>query len=194
MKKIITLLSLFAAVSVFTGCNDMDKPSPLDTRAGGANSAFGGASIPTSEFGDPNAGDVLAERSSGFDNANGAGGANYDNPNAEDVIATVYFGFDQYAVPQSERAKVKSTANALKANEALKVVLVAHTDAFGTEEYNLALSDKRGAAVLAYLSNEGVSHTRAEIVARGENNATPNVAKDSPQAKQDRRVDIIRIR
>lgn len=54
------------------------------------------------------------------------------------------------------------------------VVIVGHTDASGSDEYNLRLSEKRAEAVLAYLADRhGVAPERLRIVGRGEQQPLP---------------------
>ena len=197
MKKLISFFAVAAAVMLMSGCDSYDKPQPIDTRAS-AVGGFNGANI-GDPFGDEN-GDISSDYNKGMDRdpsmAGGAGGegVNWENIDPADIVETIYFGFDQYAIPQEERAKAKNVANFMKSDPGAKVALVAHTDWYGTEEYNLVLSDKRGASVQAYLKNLGVENSRSEIVARGKNGATNDVAKNSPEAKRDRRVDVVRLK
>ena len=81
-----------------------------------------------------------------------------------------------------------------KANPNMKVYLVGHTDWYGTEEYNMLLSDKRCKSVQDYMLGLGMDGSKIETVARGEQGAVVDVAKDSPEAKHDRRVDIVKMR
>lgn len=184
MKKTIILVFMAAALFFVAGCDKMDNPNPLDTRSATGNDLNNGL-VPGEGTQDPN----LHGR-----NIDGAYGFDPENIPAELILGTVYFGFDQYAVESSERGKVKTAVDSLQANPSVKVVLVAHTDWYGTEEYNLMLSDKRAVSVQTYMNSLGFeAPTRSEILARGKNGATPNVDKQSPEAKHDRRVDIVKI-
>ena len=58
----------------------------------------------------------------------------------------------------------------------------------------MLLSDKRCRAVSDYMGNIGTDPSRIEIIARGEAGATMDVAKNSPEAKKDRRVDIVKVK
>lgn len=190
MKKIISTIALISALFLFSGCESWDTPSTQDTRASqmGNAGSLGGANIPGEGFGaDANG---LSQRGDFGDLSN----IDYEHLNPENILETIYFGFDQYSIPANERGKAKSAASQLTSNSAMRVILVAHTDWLGTEEYNLLLSDKRGAAVQAYLQSLGVAPEKAEIVARGKQGATPDVAKNSEAAKKDRRVDIYRTK
>lgn len=187
MKKIISILAFASSLFLLAACDDWQEPTPLDTRINQGATGNDLGNMPDSAFGDERG---LQDRGGDFN----AGGTDWENINPEDIVATVYFGFDQYSVAPSERGKVQSVVSDMKANPSQKVFLVAHTDWYGTEEYNLALSDKRGSSVQSYMFGLGVANERSEIVARGKNGATLDVAKDSPEAKRDRRVDIVRVK
>ena len=135
--------------------------------------------------------DGLQQRDSGL---NGGLGFDPENINPEDIVSTIYFGFNQYAIAGSERENVKKAAEFFKANPNMKVYLVGHTDWYGTEEYNMLLSDKRCKSVQEYMLGLGVNGDKLETVARGEQGAVVDVAKDSPEAKHDRRVDIVKVK
>ncbi len=187
MKKIITLLSLSSALLLLSACDGMDRPSPLDTQNANNGMGFNTEGVGADSFNDDSA--MLKDRS-----GNGSLGFNPDAIPPEMIACTIYFGFDQYAVAQGERAKLKPVAEMLKNDPSQKIVLVGRTDWYGTEEYNLLLSDKRGGAVSDYLAGLGASAGAMEVVGRGEATATPDVAKDSPEAKNDRRVDVVKVK
>ncbi len=186
MKKFLLIVSLIASMFIMSACDTMEGPSPIDTAAiGGDASKLGDEDL--SDGG--NIADGLEQR--GLNDS----GANFDpeNINPEDIVATVYFTFNQYAIPASERENVKKAAQYFKANPD-KVCLIGHTDWYGTEEYNTLLSDKRCKAVQEYMLGLGVDGGKVETIARGEQGSVVDVAKDSPEAKNDRRVDIVKVK
>jgi outer membrane protein OmpA-like peptidoglycan-associated protein len=64
-----------------------------------------------------------------------------------------------------------------------------HTDSVGTEEYNLALSQRRADAVRGYLIDEGV--LASQLFARGYGFSRPKATNDTPEGRQiNRRVEI----
>jgi outer membrane protein OmpA-like peptidoglycan-associated protein len=66
-----------------------------------------------------------------------------------------------------------------------------HTDSVGTEEYNLALSDRRAKAVFDYLSSRGVDPARVSSVGKGE--SAPIADNTTAEGRQlNRRVMLIR--
>ena len=187
MKKFLVIASFVSAMFVMSACDSIEDPSALDTKAvgGSGGSALGGGNIADDGSG---LADGLANR--------GVDGLPFDpeNLNPEDIVSTIYFGFNQYAVDASERENVKKAADFFKANPKMKVYLVGHTDWYGTEEYNVLLSDKRCKSVQEYMGASGLNASSIETVARGEKGAVVDVAKDSPEAKKDRRVDIVKVK
>jgi len=186
MKKLLTLAIASLSMFFLAACDSMDSPSPLDTRAANASGTLNPDNLP--EDASMGADSGLADR--GMDNA----GMDYENINPEDIVCTVYFGFDQYAVASSERAKVQAAVKYADENPNAKLILVGHTDWWGTEEYNLLLSDKRCNAVAEYMGSLGIAAERMQNVGRGEAGATLDAAKDSLEAKHDRRVEIVKVK
>lgn len=127
---------------------------------------------------------------------NGVDLSNFDPNNIpqEDILCTVYFGFDQFAIAPSERDKLRQVAQLFASNPNLNTVLIARTDWLGTEEYNILLSDKRASSVSEYLETNAVSPANMQPLSLGKAGSTPNVQKNSPEANNDRRVDIVRCR
>ena len=176
MKRIIALTALAFSAFIFAACDSMDGPSPLDTRAGNAGNELNPNGLPSDAA--MNA-DGLQERD--INGINGINGFDPENIRPEDIVVTIYFGFEK-------------AVDFFSNNPDFKVVLVGHTDWYGTEEYNMLLSDKRAKAVADYMSSLGIGAERVEIIARGEAGATMDVAKTSPEARHDRRVDIVKFK
>ncbi len=189
MKKILLIASLIASLFLMSACDSMEGPSPLDTAAAGGDSSALGLGDSISD-GDAGLSDGLTPRGAG-DSA-----SNFDpeNINPEDIVASIYFGFNQNAVPANERVNVKKAVEFFKNNPNMKVYLVGHTDWYGTEEYNMLLSDKRAKSVQEYMLGSGMDVAKIETIARGEQGSVVDVAKDSAEAKNDRRVDIVKVK
>ena len=87
----------------------------------------------------------------------------------EPELQTVYFEYDRWELRDEARQKLLSNAKHLTASEELDVVTVAgHCDDRGSEEYNLALGDRRAAAVKRYLVDLGVPASRVRTQSFGE--------------------------
>jgi peptidoglycan-associated lipoprotein len=100
-------------------------------------------------------------------------------------LETVYFDFNEYALTTEATAAVDRDAECIK-QSTRPLTLTGHTDSRGTEEYNLALSDKRAQAVRDRLKRVGVTNDM-KTVARGEMDST---GKNEASWAKDRRVDV----
>jgi peptidoglycan-associated lipoprotein len=105
----------------------------------------------------------------------------------EAILVTVQFDFDQYTVSAAERAKLDAAAGKAKAT---KLLIVGYTDQFGTEEYNLGLSDKRAQSVRDYLVKLGCNPADSEVLGLGEQQADKSAAGRQSGAK-DRKAVVV---
>jgi peptidoglycan-associated lipoprotein len=58
-------------------------------------------------------------------------------------LEDVFFGFDKYKTDQSEKKILIKNAKWLKENPSIEVQLAGHCDERGTNNYNIALGQKR---------------------------------------------------
>jgi peptidoglycan-associated lipoprotein len=107
----------------------------------------------------------------------------------EAILATVYFDFDRYNVSASERGKLDAIAARVKGT---KVIIAGYTDTFGTEEYNLGLSDRRAQSVRDYLVGVGANQANSEIMALGSQQADKSAAGRQSGAK-DRKAIVVDV-
>jgi peptidoglycan-associated lipoprotein len=111
------------------------------------------------------------------------------NTPPEAILTTVYFDFDKYTVSAGERAKLDAIAGRVKATD---IIIAGYTDHFGTEEYNLGLSDRRAQSVREYLVKVGANQAKSEIMALGSQHADKNAAGRQSGAK-DRKAVIVDV-
>ena len=83
------------------------------------------------------------------------------------VFKDVLFDFDKYNVRHDARPILDAIASYLK-NGRINIVIEGHCDERGTNEYNLALGERRAKSVRDYLSSLGVSQARMSFVTYGE--------------------------
>jgi len=86
---------------------------------------------------------------------------------AEIVLDRIYFDFDSYILSQSASVTLKKNAELLLKNTQLKVQIEGHCDERGSDEYNLALGEKRARHAMDYLVLLGVPAGRLNIVSYG---------------------------
>jgi len=105
-------------------------------------------------------------------------------------LETIYFDFDDATIRGDQRGNLKTDADAILAQENLGVVtLQGNTDERGSEEYNLALGERRAVSAKKYLVDLGVPSARLRTVSFGE--AKSAVAGHDESAwKWNRRVDF----
>jgi len=87
---------------------------------------------------------------------------------AGDQLEAVYFEYDSYTLSAEARQTLARNAAWLKENATLAVTIEGHCDERGSDEYNLALGERRAVAVKNYLSTLGVAHQRLSVVSFGE--------------------------
>ncbi len=95
-------------------------------------------------------------------------------------LETIYFDFDESSINEGSRRTLDQNARWLLNNQTQKVRIEGHTDARGTAEYNIALSQRRGESVKRYLQTLGVDAPRMTVVGYG---------KERPAAFGDREQD-----
>lgn len=83
-------------------------------------------------------------------------------------LSTVYFGYDDSSVQTSERDRLDGNAQCMEKTKGKGVYLLGHTDSSGTEEYNIALSERRAQTAADYLARLGSDPARMQIVPKGE--------------------------
>lgn len=82
-------------------------------------------------------------------------------------IAPVYFDLDRSTIKPEFQSGLRSAADTLRSTGSA-VTIEGHCDERGSEEYNVALGERRANAVRAYLYNLGVPNGQMEIVSYGE--------------------------
>jgi len=79
----------------------------------------------------------------------------------------IHFDFDRAELTDSSRERLQALAEVLKKHSDLRIRIDGNCDEAGTEEYNLALGQKRADAARQYLSTLGVAPGRLETVTYG---------------------------
>ncbi len=103
-------------------------------------------------------------------------------------LQPVYFGFDLHDLSDGARDTLQANADCIRERNIPAVQLTGHTDPRGTEEYNLALGDRRARAVKRYLRSLGVDEGIMNIASMGEEMAS---GSSEGSWSNDRRVDVL---
>ncbi len=202
MRKLSTLsLGVILMLPWLAGCNSGDTgPSKEQTVTAPNPTSVGNGGRGNPIFQNPGSSEPLpgtggATQDNGLIGRTGPAlpAIDWDHPPADMILVTVHFEFDQFNIRSEDRPLIEAAAKKLAADPTIQVVAVGHCDHFGSEQYNLALSDRRANSVKGYLINNGASDSQIQILARGKFGAVPDVGKNSPEAKNDRRVDVVMI-
>lgn len=103
----------------------------------------------------------------------------------------IYFAFDSFTLSKEMFAVVDQNAELLKQYPQSRVLLEGNTDAYGSDEYNLALGNKRALAVKEALLVRGITKDRIEIVSFGETKPVCTTDLSEKCRQQNRRVDFV---
>ena len=83
-------------------------------------------------------------------------------------LKDIHFDFDKYDIRPGDARTLDANAAWLKSNADQLVLIEGHCDERGTNEYNLALGERRAKATMNYLVSQGVQANRVTIISYGE--------------------------
>ncbi|MBS9779149.1 MAG: OmpA family protein [Moraxellaceae bacterium] len=163
VSKKVLLIALSSAVLVMTGCSTKKHNSGVVVSPYGTNGMVGNGGIGGNGYYD---GGALMNNDPSVTSA------------AEGLQSMVYFAFDSSEISQQSASTLDQHASLLGNNQGSRVLVVGHTDPRGSREYNMALGERRAAAVRDYLGSKGVDTANVEITSRGEEELTGNYDTD----------------
>ncbi|MFK5925012.1 MAG: peptidoglycan-associated lipoprotein Pal [Desulfuromusa sp.] len=105
----------------------------------------------------------------------------------DEKIETVFFEFDSYVLTADAHQLLRNTAGLLLKNREEKATLEGHCDERGSDEYNLALGERRALATKNYLVDRGIAEERLTIISYGEERPA-SVGHNELAWRQNRRV------
>ena len=107
------------------------------------------------------------------------------------IMAPIYFDYDSDALSADASAGLDMKLRILNANSGVRLRISGHADERGSDEYNLALGQRRAAAAKRYLTQRGIADDRIEIISFGEERPAVQGADES--AYQQNRRDEFEI-
>lgn len=179
MKKVVIRLLLVVALAVFLGSGGCAKKPVIPPASTGAaaGSATAGSAYPAANgaYSENNLAIEGTLDDSGSAAGGGIGGAMGEQSDeykqmhgrSSSGLAPVYFDFDQAIIRPDMADRMIQNAEYLKQVPSM-VIIEGNCDDRGTQEYNLALGEKRAINVRDYLINLGVEPTRIRTVSYGE--------------------------
>ena len=103
------------------------------------------------------------------------------------VIENIFYDFDKASLRAESKAALDSMVTILKDNPQIVIEMASHTDRWGSNEYNLKLSDRRAKSVVDYLIAAGVESSRLRPKGYGKTRpktVTKRIARLYPQFKE----------
>jgi peptidoglycan-associated lipoprotein len=158
------LLSLFVVGLFVVGCSSSRKKSETEG-AGDGGGAENAKSVEST---------TISFSPSGSDSGSIKG------------LQTIRFEFDKSVLSSEEMAKLKGNADWLKSNSKASMTIEGHCDQKGSNEYNLALGERRAASVKKLLVGMGISAKRLTTVSFGEEKLISQGESEDAMAKNRR--------
>jgi len=103
---------------------------------------------------------------------------------------SIYFDFDEFTVKDEYKSTIAAHADYLSKNSSRSIAIEGHGDERGSNEYNLALGQKRAEAVRRSLEVLGVSNKQMEAVSFGEEKPRAQGSNEAAWS-ENRRADIV---
>lgn len=105
------------------------------------------------------------------------------------VTGTIYFDFDSSDLTPAAQASLEAKIPVLNANPELRIRIAGHADERGSDEYNLALGQRRAAAAKRFLTQRGIDGNRVAVQSFGEERPAADGHDESAWA-QNRRAEF----
>jgi peptidoglycan-associated lipoprotein len=173
MKRhyLFAVVLVIMAFFVFQGCASRKVSTPAGTQEG----------MQTGEQGAQNASEATEATTTEHENINEQEIASIETTKIQEpkvakiteeekaeIFRDIHFDFDKSDIRDDDRPILRKIADWMIEHPSVKLVIEGHCDERGTNEYNLALGDRRASAAKQYLVSLGVSMDRLSTVSYGE--------------------------
>lgn len=183
-------LSLLMTAITLSGCSTLKGKSGGEAPDSGTTSSSSTTSPAQPGIGqaDPRNG-LVAERDTADAEAARTAAGRAEKAGLEAAERVVRFDFDSAELSAESRDRLRRHATFMAADKGVQARLEGHTDERGTQEYNMALGERRARAVSVYLQSLGVSEDRLDLISYGETKPVAD-GEDEAAWAENRRVEI----
>jgi len=177
LRGLLILLMIFSLAFVFAGCKKKQPiPEPMPTTTNPPSTSPEPAPMteqPTG--GEPNTADLYEE--------------------CTRQLQPVFYDYNKSDVREDQIAALQNNAKVLKAAQCgtVTVLIEGHCDERGTDEYNLALGERRADAAKDYLVSLGIPENRLSTLSYGESRPFAQ-GHDETSWQQNRRAHFVAVR
>ena len=166
--RLLLILALVMCVAVMVGCGgkkarppeDMDQMGEQGGKTPGDGDEAGATDEPVTPIEPGGADDIKLNR--------------------------IRFDYDKYKLDDDAITTLAENAAAMMANPSVKIRIEGHCDSRGTEDYNLALGEKRALAARDYLVNFGIAQSRISVISYGAERPLDHAENEKAWAKNRR--------
>jgi peptidoglycan-associated lipoprotein len=109
----------------------------------------------------------------------------------EAITTPVYFQFDRSDITDDGIRSLDQKVDVLQRNPNVRLRIEGNADDSGSDEYNLALSQRRAAIVTRYLTDRGIDASRLKVVAYGEERPACITSRDEDCRSKNRRDEFV---
>ncbi|KPJ56739.1 MAG: hypothetical protein AMJ42_05020 [Deltaproteobacteria bacterium DG_8] len=107
-------------------------------------------------------------------------------------LSNIYFAFDDFSLSEQAKKTLVENAAWIMNNTKNKIIIEGHCDERGTEEYNIALGERRSNSSKRYLINLGVKSDQLSTISYGEERPADQGHNEESWAKNRRAVFVIK--
>ena len=188
--KTAMMITLMGSLAIFgAGCSKKAVIPPDSTAGSGGGSGSGSGGYNENNI--PSEGNLDDAAHNGLSSA-GSDSDEYKRLHGRctEGLFPIYFDFDQSGIRSDMTEVLVKNGEQMQKNKGAAIVIEGNTDDRGTNEYNLALGERRAMAAKQYLVDLGVSAARIQTISYGEERPLFN-GQDEDAYGQNRRDDFI---
>ena len=115
--------------------------------------------------------------------------ASISKPN---IVENIFYDFDKATLRPESKGALDSLVQMLRDNPNITIEMASHTDRWGSDEYNIRLSERRAKSVVDYLIEAGIPAARLQYQGYGKSRPkkiTKRLAREFPLFEEDRILD-----
>lgn len=120
--------------------------------------------------------------------------ANRSGPRAGDqaaISSPLYFQFDRSEITDDGIQSLDQKVDVMQRNPNVRIRIEGNADDSGSDEYNLALSQRRAAIVVRYMTDRGIDASRLKSVANGEERPACTANREEDCRSRNRRDEFV---
>lgn len=161
MKKVLVLVSILICGYILFGCAQrklvQPQPSGTEMETRGKSEGRPEQKLPEEKITEQQIAEIETEE-----------GETPKYAEEKNIFDDIHFDYDKYDIRPEVKPTLQSLADWLLKNKSTDLLIEGHCDDRGTNEYNLALGDRRAKAARDYLVALGVTSGRINIISYGE--------------------------